>query len=141
MFLRPKDNRVVFSDSNFAYVLEINLEFFKNWIEEEFSVVAKYPVDIYSYDYQVKYHQKMYGYTEFEFIAHCLLTLGNGISQENGNFYNPKVKYIKAIEDIEINERPESFKNMGYCYLLKTKMELNDDWKKRRSIYGRCFKK
>lgn len=127
---KAKDNNVIFSDSTFAYVLEINLEFFKNWVEEEFDVVAKYPVDIYSYDYQVKYHQKMYGYTEFEFITHCLLTLGNGITQENGNFYNPKVKYIKGIEDIEINERPESFKNMGYCYLLKTNMALNDDWKK-----------
>ena len=51
-------------------------------------------------------------------------------SQENGNFYNPRVKYIKGIEDIEINERPESFKSMGYCYLLKTNMALNDDWKK-----------
>lgn len=127
---KAKDNNVIFSDSTFAYVLEINLEFFKNWVEEEFDVVAKYPVDIYSYDYQVKYHQKMYGYTEFEFITHCLLTLGNGISQENGNFYNPRVKYIKGIEDIEINERPESFKSMGYCYLLKTNMALNDDWKK-----------
>lgn len=127
---KAKDNNVIFSDSTFAYVLEINLEFFKNWVEEEFDVVAKYPVDIYSYDYQVKYHQKMYGYTEFEFITHCLLTLGNGVNQENGNFYNPRVKYIKGIEDIEINERPESFQNMGYCYLLKTNMALNDDWKK-----------
>ncbi len=122
-----KNGKVEFFDPQLSWILELNLTYGNIEIEKQYQKKI-YDIDIYSYEYQKNYYYKRFGYTEFEFIAQALLTLGGGFEydQKTKSFVDPSVKYKLNIQSSDTrNQIPSEF---SYCYPPKDLPSLSPQW-------------
>jgi hypothetical protein len=126
--LKIIDGKVTFVDNAIIYSLELNIKATKNALIDEDYGDVEYPVDIYSFKYQLAYYQKHYRYDEFKFMNQALLTLGSGFSYDakNGRFYDDNVEYDPSVGNYEEKIRTERVESIygepkGFS-------KLDEDW-------------
>lgn len=105
-----------------------SIQYSLGFLKSEYDFVEKFPVDIYSYDYQRKYFQHKYNMSEFKFLCQSLLTLGGGFDydQDKGLFYSCDIEYISNIPDYASKE-PVTINQVAYFYPANIK-KLDKDW-------------
>ena len=126
--LKVENGKVTFVDNAAINSLDLDIGFTKNALEDEGYGKPEYPVDIYSFKYQLAYYQKNYGYDEFKFMNQAILTLGSGFSydKENGRFYDSSVNYDSSVGDYQEQVKTKRVETIyGYPQNFTN---LDDDW-------------
>lgn len=126
--LKVEAGKVTFVDNAAINSLDSNIGFTKNALEDEGYGEPEYPVDIYSFNYQLAYYQKHYGYDEFKFMNQAMLTLGSGFGydKKNGRFYDSSVNYDSSVGTYQEKVKTKRVETIyGYPQSFT---HLDDDW-------------
>lgn len=126
--LKVENGKVIFVDNAMIYNLDSDIKFTKNALEEEGYGQPEYPVDLYSFNYQLAYYQQNYGYDEFKFMDQALLTLGSGFQydKENGRFYDSDIEYDANITQYKV--QPKTKKVESIYGEPQNFTNLDNDW-------------
>jgi hypothetical protein len=126
--LKIKGGQVTFVDNALINSLDLDIKFTKNALIDEGYGQPKYPVDIYSFKYQLAYYQKHYGYNEFKFMNQAMLTLGSCLEfdKRNGRFYDSNVDYDPSLGDYQ--EQVKTKRVESIYGSPKSFSKLDDDW-------------
>jgi hypothetical protein len=129
VILKINKNDIEYINVNSWYCFSLDVEFTRKNIISEGLGVMTYPIDIQSFDYQLKFSQQEYGFTKFEFLADKFMTYGSDANYDKklGIFTNAHTIYSKEIADsqIEHTEIPEKF---SYCIPMKKIPYLQKQW-------------
>lgn len=126
--LKIENGQVTFVDNALIYCLDLDIKFTKNALIDEGYGELEYPVDIYSFKYQLAYYQKHYGYDEFQFMAQAMLTLGSGFEydKKNGRFFDSNVDYDPSVVNYEEQIKEKRVESIYGS--PKGFSKLDDDW-------------
>jgi hypothetical protein len=93
--LKVENGKATFVDNALIYCLDLDILCTKNAMVSDGYGEPTYPVDLYSYAYQLSYYQKQYKLSEMEFLQQAILTLGSGFEYDskNGRFFDDGVIY------------------------------------------------
>lgn len=127
--LKVENGKTIFVDNSLIYCLDLDIVYTKNALISEGYGKPDYPVDIYSYEYQLSYYQKKYKVSEMEFLQQALLTLGGGFEydSEKGRFFDNSVIYSKDVVGFKLKEDNSLESIYGYPMNFD---KLDDSWKK-----------
>lgn len=126
--LKVENGKITNLNYSLMYCFELDMEYSVKAMKERGIYKVEYPVDLTSYQYQKDYYQHKYGYSEFEFVAQAMMTLGGGFDydKEKGIFVDDGVKYIPNLPKAP-DTRQEKFEDFNYLYPKKIS-HLNSDW-------------
>lgn len=129
VILKANNDKVEYININSWYCLSTDLEYTrKNAISDDVGEMS-YPIDIQSFDYQLKYAQQNYDFTKFDFLASRFMTYSSEsyYDKELGIFKNEDITYSKKVAESNIDntEIPEKF---SYCIPIKKIPYLQKEW-------------
>lgn len=129
VILKLNQDDIEYINVNTWYCFSKDVEYTRKNIISEGLGVMTYPIDIQSFDYQLKFTQQEYGFTKFEFLASRFMTYSaeDNYDKKLGIFTNEDIIYSKDIADSEIDDKeiPESF---SYCIPMKNIPYLQKEW-------------
>jgi len=125
--LKIENGKAVFVDNALIYSLVLDIQGTVNSLIEDGHDEPKFPVDIYSYPYQLAFYQKKYGYDEFNFMNQAIMTLGSGFyyNEETGRFCDSSVTYDPTVTTYEHKNLGKATSIYGYP---KEFTKLDSDW-------------
>lgn len=129
VILKVNKDDIEYINVNSWYCFSTDVEYTrKNIISEDLGVMT-YPIDIQSFDYQLKFSQQEYGFTKFEFLAARFMIYSSDkyYDKKLGIFTNEDITYSKAIADSEIDDIriPKKF---SYCIPMEKIPYLQKEW-------------
>ena len=107
--------------------LSLDISFISKTMVDKINL--KFPIDIYSYNYQKNFYKYEYDFNEADFLVNMFLC-SSEYSKEDGLLYNKNVVYYdNLIDEIEPDDNL-ILKDFIYCNLSKINeiTYLNDDW-------------
>jgi hypothetical protein len=129
VILKANNNQVEYINLNSWYCLSSDVENTRKNVISDGVGEMSYPIDIQSFDYQLKYAQQNYDFTKFEFLASRFMTYSSEsyYDKELGIFKNEDITYSKKVADSKIDdtEIPEKF---SYCIPIKKIPYLQKEW-------------
>lgn len=130
--LKVEDGKTTFVDNSLVYCFVLDLIATKDSLIEDGYGEPEYPVDIYSYEYQLSFHQKECKFTEAEFIQQAILILGGGFEYDakNGRFFSKDIFYNPDIVDYRLESEKPLKDISGKASYLKdfNKVTLDSSW-------------
>jgi hypothetical protein len=129
VILKINKDDIEYMNVNSWYCFSTDVEYTRKNIISEGLGIMSYPIDIQSFDYQLKFTQQEYGFTKFEFLASRFMTYSSESNYDKklGIFTNEDITYSKDIENAKIDdtEIPEKF---SYCIPMKNIPYLQKEW-------------
>lgn len=114
-----EDGKIVFATGH-ANGFNFYLNFTAQTMQEETGSAIEYPVDINSYDYQLRWHASHYNINETEFLAQALLTLGGGFDIDSqGRLFSDDVIYEPDTLNFVMPANPKKQDTINYCETSK----------------------
>lgn len=130
VILKINQDKVEYVNANTWYCFSSDLENTRKSIIEEELGEMSYPIDIQSFEYQLKYSQQNYGFTKFEFLANKFMIYGaeSNYDKTLGIFTNEDITYNKNIADSTIKVDEEKTTEFSYCIPIKKIPYLQKEW-------------
>lgn len=129
VILKINKDEIEYINVNCWYCFSTDLDYTRKSIISEGLGVMTYPIDIQSFDYQLKFSQKVYYFTKFEFLASRFMTYSSEqyYDKKLGIFKNDDITYSKNIADSKIDDTdiPEKF---SYCIPMEKIPYLQKEW-------------
>lgn len=130
VILKVNKDKVEYVNVNTWYCFSSDLENTRKSIIEEKLGKMNDPIDIQSFDYQLKHAQHNLGLTKFKFLTYVFMTYSSesNYNKKLGIFNNENVTYSKKLANTSVNLNEDIPKKFDYCVPMKDIPFLQKDW-------------
>jgi hypothetical protein len=130
LILKINNDKVEYINGGTWYCFSSDLHYTRKNIIEEGLGKMNDPIDIQSFEYQLKYAQQNYGSTKFEFLTYKFMTYSSEsyYDKKLGIFKSEGITYSKKVDNAQIKIDEEIPKKFDYCIPIKKIEFLQKEW-------------